>query len=246
MKKNLHLPALLVILVISFNAMAGEVPGLLQPKLKKSTFLTTGELTFGTVEFTSVQPVTAPETNEELVIASPAPQVGAGLSAIKINYISPILRTLSIFYEQTISDNMSLQLGFYYTGFGVDEVKYRGYAITPEFRFYPSDEAIDGFFIAPFFRYRNLSISADYTYVDEYGDLQSDKGKAVLNTFGGGILVGNQWIFNDLISFELFIGPQMSVGNAKLVDGDETYWDYSTRGFNGFGVRLGTTVGICF
>ena len=76
----------------------------------------------------------------------------------------------------------------------------------------------------------------------EVGD--EDYGKATINVIGGGLLVGSQRTFKDVISLEAFVGP--AYYNAKLdVESGED------EGFNlnlidGWSVRLGVTVGIVF
>jgi hypothetical protein len=32
--------------------------------------------------------------------------------------------------------------------------------------------------------------------------------------FGGGVVIGKQWIFKEKISLDIFIGPQYSVGDV--------------------------------
>src|SRR5687767_14306372 len=76
----------------------------------------------------------------------------------KINILSPIFSTASLFYEQAVSVDKSAQLGFFYTGASLGDVKFRGFGVTPEFRFYLSDskEAPRGAYLAPFVRYQNF------------------------------------------------------------------------------------------
>lgn len=151
---------------------------------------------------------------------------------IKVNLISPLVRTFSGFYERKISPSSSLQLGVSYTGAELDEVKLRGWSVTPEFRYYATQKgAMQGFYVAPFMRYGNFEV-----------DDKISKGD--LKTIGGGLLVGNQWIFGKGISLDLFIGPSYNVGDLKITSGD-TDPDVPAS-FEGFGVRAGVTLGIAF
>src|SRR3712207_6955264 len=47
----------------------------------------------------------------------------------------------------------------FYSSFGLSDLKYSGYGITPEFRFYFAGraEALNGVYVAPFARYQSRS-----------------------------------------------------------------------------------------
>lgn len=155
-------------------------------------------------------------------------------SVIKINILSPVVRTLSAFYEKPLSETSSFQLGLQYTGARLVGIRYSGFAITPEYRFYLSKttDAPNGFYVAPFLRYQNLTVRDV--------DLTTSGTDAKLNTFGGGVLVGRQWLFgrSENVALDLFIGPSY---NAGSVNGDDI--DVSS-GFNGFGLRFGLALGL--
>ncbi|MEY2638879.1 MAG: hypothetical protein RIR90_361 [Bacteroidota bacterium] len=159
-------------------------------------------------------------------------QDGEKKNLVKVNMLSPLVRTGSFFYERKISSNSSLQLGVFYTGSKFDELKLRGFGITPEFRYYASEKgAMEGFYLAPFLRYQHYEIT----------ELMN---KGTLNTFGGGLLIGKQWIFTKGISVDMFAGPSYNTGSVKVIDGTDNF--DLPGGVNGFGVRAGLTVGIAF
>lgn len=151
---------------------------------------------------------------------------------IKVNLISPLLRTFSGFYERKISPSAAVQLGVSYTGAELDDVELRGWSITPEFRYYATQKgAMQGFYVAPFMRYGNFEV-----------DDKISKGE--LKTIGGGLLVGKQWIFTKGISLDTFIGPSYNFGDLKITSGIDD--PEVPASFNGFGVRAGVTLGIAF
>jgi hypothetical protein len=159
-------------------------------------------------------------------------QDGQKKNLVKVNMLSPIVRTGSFFYERKISSNSSLQLGVFYTGSKMDDLKLRGFGITPEFRYYASEKgAMEGFYLGPFLRYQSYELSE-----------LNNKGK--LNTFGGGLLIGKQWIFTKGISVDIFAGPSYNSGTVKVTNGTDNF--DLPGGLNGFGVRAGLTVGIAF
>ena len=154
-------------------------------------------------------------------------------NALKVNIFSPIVKTGSFFYERALSDGASAQLGFFYTGYKISDTKLSGFGITPEFRFYPSKkEDMKGFYLAPFVRYQNFSLTQDAT-----------ASKGTFTSFGGGVLIGGQFLFGDIVTLDIFIGPKYSSGSTKVDSGTNSF---DLGSFDGFGVRAGVTVGIAF
>lgn len=156
-------------------------------------------------------------------------------SVFKINIFSPLVRTLNVSFEQKLSGSSSAQLGFFYTGFSVSDTKFSGIGLTPEYRFYLSDtDAPAGVYVAPFIRYQNFKLE------DEVNN-----AKGELSTFGGGLLIGKQWIFKERVSLDLFIGPAFQSGDVKVTSSSGNA-DFETGLFDGFTVRTGVTLGIAF
>ncbi|MCU0450531.1 MAG: DUF3575 domain-containing protein [Bernardetiaceae bacterium] len=155
----------------------------------------------------------------------------------KINMISPLVRTGSVFYERAITERSSAQLGFFYTGFSIAETRYRGFGITPEYRFYlsQSKSAPQGFFVAPYARYQNVELSLTVNEVE----------RARLTGFGGGVVVGGQWIFSDIVSLDVFAGPSFTARNISY-EGGAIEQDFNFTGFSNVGLRFGVTLGLAF
>jgi hypothetical protein len=157
-------------------------------------------------------------------------------NVIKANLLSPIVRTANFSYERAMNDNSSLQLGFFYTGARSGEVKLRGWAVTPEYRFYlSSTPAPHGVYVAPWFRYQNLDAEDETTGIYTSGTLTS---------YGGGIVVGKQWIFKERVSLDIFIGPQYFSANFDEDPGSTGSVEVATA--DGFWFRFGFNLGIAF
>jgi len=162
-------------------------------------------------------------------------------NAFKVNIFSPIVSSVSVFYERALSDAASAQLGFFYTGFKVSDTKFSGFGITPELRLYPGkNEDLKGFYLAPFVRYQSFKLET--ATIDISG--MDYTAKASYSSFGGGLLIGGQFLFGDLVTLDLFIGPAYYAGTVKVDVGSED--DFSLGSFDGFGVRGGVTVGLAF
>lgn len=152
---------------------------------------------------------------------------------VKANMLSPLVRTGSFFVEHQLNNNSSLQLGLLYTGKTWDDTKIRGWGITPEYRFYLSDSpAPDGFFIAPYARYLHFNLENEA------------KNKAKMNGLGTGLIIGQQYIFKERLSFEWFFGPAYTNINLDVDSGTDD--DFETGSWDGFTLRAGITLGIAF
>ncbi len=153
---------------------------------------------------------------------------------VKANLFSPLVKSGSFFYERVLNDNMSGQLGFFFTKVEAGDTKFSGFGITPEFRYYLSESgAPKGIFMAPYFRYQSFKLT-----------IEGDTSEGNLTVVGGGLLVGAQTLLKDVITIEAFLGPAYGFGNMDVTSGSEDDFDITT--FDGFGVRGGITVGIGF
>lgn len=155
-------------------------------------------------------------------------------NVIKTSLISPFVSTYVVAYERVLNEDMGLQIGLYYSGADVFEADFRGYAITPEFRYYLSEEktAPDGAFIAPYLRYQSFTI-----------DDESSTSSATLTGLGGGLLIGVQRVFKGTVSLSAFIGPAYIAPSIEYEDPENQFFD---RGNGGFWARAGINVGIAF
>ena len=178
-----------------------------------------------------------------LLAARPA---AAQTRAFKVNLLSPFVKTGSFFYEQQLGAKSSLQLGALATYWSPDgNTTLRGFAFTPEFRRYfsGSEQALNGFYAAPFLRYQKMALSMAVT--DET-DIPYT-GTVTLQTLGAGLVVGHQWRYGGRVTLDTFLGPSYSRNVAHFAIGDAQAIDQADLGgFSGFGLRTGITVGVAF
>jgi hypothetical protein len=151
---------------------------------------------------------------------------------LKINILSPVVRTFNLQYERIIKKDQSLQLGVFYTGYSASGTSFSGFGITPEFRYYlTSPEAPKGAYLAPFIRYQHFDI-------DDEG---IDKG--TLNVFGGGAVFGYQWLFKKKITLDMFLGPVYNSGKVTVTAGTD---NFDIGPFDGYSIRTGICFGFAF
>lgn len=169
-------------------------------------------------------------------------------NVVKVNILSPLVKTGSFFFEHKLSSSSSVQLGALFTSWSTGDTKVSGWAITPEYRFYLSEskEAPQGFYVAPFVRYQNLTLKNSYLAYDNNGMPYTQTAEASLNTFGGGILIGHQWIFKQRFSLDAFLGPSYNGGSIAYKSSNGDNGNIDAGPFRGFGIRSGVTFGIAF
>lgn len=157
------------------------------------------------------------------------------MNAVKTNLFSPILRTGHLLYERVINEDMSIQLGFFYTAYtdSDTDVSLKGWGITPEFRYYLSEEtsAPDGFYLAPSFRYQTFTVEDP-----------SDSESGTLTSFGFAVNFGKQMLLKDIIIVDAFLGPSYNFRNLET-EGDI---DTPISEADGFGIRIGLVIGVAF
>jgi hypothetical protein len=153
-------------------------------------------------------------------------------NVLKVNTLALIIGTGSLFYERKLSDMTSLQMGVAYLGYKFSDTKFSGLILTPEFRIYPKKNAIDGMYVAPYFRYQNYTLSN-----------ANSNSKGSLSVLGGGLLFGRQWITNSGFTMDLFFGGHYQSADLNVDSGTDTF---DTNLFTGFGMRAGFALGFAF
>lgn len=143
-----------------------------------------------------------------------------------------LIGTGSVFYEREFSDNLSGQMGVAYLSYKFDNTKFSGFILTPEMRFYPKMNAIDGFYLAPYVRYQKFNLS-----------MQDGTSEADYSNIGGGLTFGRQWITKSGFVMDLFFGGHYGSGK---ISGNSGGSDFNTSSFEGFRLRVGFAIGFAF
>lgn len=164
-------------------------------------------------------------------------------TVIKINPLSLFALTGSAFIEHAVTPNISVQLGGFVTGVEISDVKFNGYGITPEVRYYFSEakEAPAGPYVGGYGRILNYKLRVQDTDANtEY--------RATYAPIGVGAVVGNQWIFNSGFSLDVYVGGGFNGGKLEVNTGTEDDFDLGFLNLigNGLRIRPGLTVGYSF
>lgn len=166
------------------------------------------------------------------LLAQEKSDVAPEKNVLKVNTLALIIGTGSIFYERKISDMTSAQLGFAFLSYKFGDTRFTGLILTPEYRIYPKNSAIDGFYIAPFLRYQNFTVKNTST-----------DGKGTLTSIGGGVDFGRQWILAKGFTMDLFFGGYYSSSKVKVNSGTDSF---DTSNLTGFRPRIGFSLGFAF
>jgi len=159
--------------------------------------------------------------------------MGQKMTNFKTDLFSPFLRTGVLKFERALNEDMSLQLGFFYTGYSPrdTDAKLTGFGITPEFRYYLSETpAPNGTYLAPNFRYMKLTATDGIN-------------EATLVSYGFAVNLGKQVLLKDVIVIDAWVGPSYNFRNLDDPSGEV---EAGIATVNGFGIRLGIAIGFAF
>jgi hypothetical protein len=196
-------------------------------------------------------------------------------NTIKVNVLSPIFNTLNLSYQHLFNNSRSLNLGFSYMDFDNfnnypdnntppysstnDKDQTQGVAATAEFRIHFSDNSLEGWYGAPFIRYMNYTRNlndyyTEYNPVTGYSSAYA-KQKDTYQSAGLGFIVGYQFIIRNTVSIDFFGGPvyqimlqhSRTLSSSKVLDDKNKLSDAIPNQYmEGYGLRGGITIGMCF
>ncbi|MEM6766278.1 MAG: DUF3575 domain-containing protein [Bacteroidota bacterium] len=101
----------------------------------------------------------------------------------------------------------------------IDDFSLGGVALTPELRFYPGNKrpAPHGFFIGPYATYASYGLKAPYEYTpSSSSEAITVQSRGFLDFYGGGFIIGNQWLIGEHFVIDLFGGLGIISANAGV------------------------------
>ena len=159
-------------------------------------------------------------------------------NALKTDPISPFFGVVVFKYERVFSENISFQLGFYYSWdfpvYDDDAYFVTGFSITPEFRYYLSKKkpAPRGTYLAPNFRYQKL----------EKENLEENAEATVVN-YSPAINLGYQLVLKDIFLIDAWVGLAYNIRN--VIEQTDPGANMGQTG-NDIGLRGGVSIGLVF
>lgn len=199
---------------------------------------------------------------------------------VKTNPLGVFAGQYQFAYEHKLTDHITAQLSIGYIGGGDESgsafindksysynVKSTGFIAIPEVRYYFKEAAPEGLYMAALgrFRYKEKNLK-DNSNGDEGIDQDLSRTKTI-KAFGGGAVIGYQWIMNSGFVLDIFSGLTFkdrsttytydnNALNAKDPDpnydsvGDrlfnEKYIDFKTEDSKGGAFRFGVNIGYKF
>jgi len=158
---------------------------------------------------------------------------------VKANPFGFIVGQYQFGYERALNEKFSVQMSaglLVGEGSATDSLtmetstaKRSGFIVIPEFRFYPSGNVCEGFYIAAIARYRTstLSINGDDLYTK--------------NVMGGATVLGYQLSLDGMM-IDVFLGPQFK--NVDTEWFDESFSEEEPLFGGGNGIRFGANIGF--
>ncbi len=156
-------------------------------------------------------------------------------NAFKANPLGLIIGIGKINYERRLSASTSVQLGASYFSYGNNDGSFSGLGLIPELRWYVGGHALEGFYVAPFAKYRNFSVKD-----------KDDGSKYSVNVYGGGAKAGMQWLMGKKDNFimDLAFGGKYQDFNYREED-NEGAVDIDNF-LSGFSPELHFAIGFAF
>jgi hypothetical protein len=160
-----------------------------------------------------------------------------GKNIFKINLTSLLFKNASVQYEHVLTPKTSFALGVSImpkTGLpfasslkdqygsnddakrAIETTQLSNYTVTPEYRFYLSGKAPNGFYLAPFARYQHMSFEQDYSFTASSGKMYYPHITGNIDNIGAGVLAGVQW--GSHLTLDWWIaGPVIGTTSGDLV-----------------------------
>ena len=163
-------------------------------------------------------------------------QEGNGQNVIKVNPLGLLFGSANVGYERALNEKSSFMIAPQFGGFKFGGVKYSSFGAGAQYRFYFSKTktAPEGFYAAP-----ALSFVSGKVKWDSFDSKEETK----FSSFGGGAMVGNQWIFNSGFVIDLGGGIMYQKFSYKDGEGDT---EFSTLKASGVLPALSFSIGYNF
>ena len=177
--------------------------------------------------------------------------------ALKVNTASLLAQTGSVFFEYSLSAKKSLNFGLFVTRYSksstlvgiMQKTNVTGFGLTGEYRFYPANNALKGFFVGPYLRFQNYQFTKtdQFPYYGSNGTITVGTvvDEAKLTTIGGGMVLGWKGMIGKQICFEPFLGLGYAIGEVDNLD-DNNGTLTVTGGIRGLELRPGINIGYCW
>lgn len=171
--------------------------------------------------------------------------------AIKVNPLSATSGFINLQAEKMISAKVSLNL-IYLLGFKTADGGGQGFSLGLEYRRYLNGAPLaGGAYIAPFFRYRDISF---FQVQESSNGIQTIKSHQPIpyTNYGGGVVLGKQLAyFNSKMLIDFYGGVDYNTKSTKSNPNLFTNVIFDAKKMydivmEGFGVRWGVTIGYHF
>lgn len=171
--------------------------------------------------------------------------------AVKVNPLSATSGFINLQAEKMISAKASFNL-IYLLGFKTADGGGQGFSLGLEYRKYLSGAPLaGGAYIAPFFRYRDISF---FQVQESSNGIQTIKSHQPIpyTNYGGGVVIGKQWSYlKNKLLFDFYGGIDYNTKSTKTNPNLLTSAIFDTKKMydsvmEGFGVRWGVAIGYHF
>lgn len=138
-----------------------------------------------------------------------AQEEGNGQNVIKVNPLGLLFGSANVGYERALNEKSSFMIAPQFGGFKLGGVEYSSFGAGAQYRMYFSKTKVapEGFYAAPALTFTSGKVKWD--------DGFDSKEETKFSSFGGGALVGHQWIYNSGFVMDLGAGVMYQKFNYK-------------------------------
>lgn len=131
-----------------------------------------------------------------------------GQNVVKVNPLGLLFGSANIGYERALNSKSSFVIAPQFGGFKFGGMKYSSFGAGAQYRLYlsKSKSAPEGFYGAPGLSFVSGKVKWDF---------DGEKEESKFSSFGGGVMVGHQWIYNSGFVLDLGGGFNYQKFNYK-------------------------------
>jgi len=137
---------------------------------------------------------------------------GTSPNVVKINPLGLIFGSANLAYERALNEKSSFVIAPQFGGFKLGGFKYSSFGAGAQYRFYFSDSktAPEGFYAGP-----GIGFTSGKVKIEDFMG-SGDEDETKFTSFGGNVMIGNQWIFNS--GFVIDLGGGISYQKFSYKD----------------------------
>ncbi|MDA0176454.1 DUF3575 domain-containing protein [Mesoflavibacter profundi] len=149
-----------------------------------------------------------------------ATAVNAQQNVVKVNPLALLGGSDLVSYERAFGEKTSGIISGAVGGFKIGDVKYKSAGAGLQFRYY-FDEVLSGWYGGAIADYQSGTVESESTTFTFDGDVSTESDDFDFSSFGGGLKIGHQWVWDSGFTLDLNLGASYKSFDYDLNDPQE-------------------------